>query len=198
MVVTLAVYLAQLLNSCDALRAIDPPPAPPAIEQSLDDWLSDQHLPEGQLRDIRQHAQKFAATTAARGWTDKQLSDAKHRLICSVLEATIPSCLSAKLFDNSGLTESEKLAARMALVRYGRALATGKLAVEQMMMLEAMVCQPERHQLRTDVSDAELSAFVEALGTLADQADIPKIVPAADASDLFAAEVDRLLNGDTK
>lgn len=165
-----------------------------ALEQALDDTS----LPDEEKVQIQEQVDRVVTAFEEGQLTEAQVELLVNELAESPLAASVVAySIEKKYFDSSGLSDEEKEAGRNTLKRCVRGWLDEKLTEEDADPVLSHIGTKDdagNWELRDQVSDEELRAFLAAAKELADSAEIPETVEEVDPSDEIKRIVDAALN----
>jgi hypothetical protein len=155
-------------------------------------------LPQQEKREIEVQVDRVADAFRNERLSVDQMGTIIEKLTQSPLMSTIVvSTADAKYINRSGLNDEEKAQARVTLHRFVRGAVDGKIdenSVNETLEHIADRQQNGGWQLRDQVSDEQLRAFLDTAKTKADEAQVPDEPDEFDPSDEVKRIIDETMN----
>lgn len=164
---------------------------------AVDAMVEASELPAQEQAEVKEQLTRVTDAFRENRISGDQVEQLLQQLVESPL---IPSFMvgvaDAKYLSKSGLAEEEKVEGRQSLGRFVRGLTNEQ--IDEQALDEVMVHVADRGpngdwNLRDKVSDEDLRAFLAAIKTKADEAEIPLEVEAVDPSEEFRRIIDDVL-----
>jgi len=167
---------------------------------AIDAMLEASELPDQEQAEIKVQLTRVTDAFREGQLSGEQTAELLQQLTESPLMATLMvGVADAEYLSQSGLTEDEKVEGRQSLGRFVRGFTNEQ--IDEQAFDEVMVHIADRGPngdwiLRDEVSDDDLRAFLVAVKTKADEAEIPLEVETVDPSEEFRRIIDDVLGAD--
>lgn len=164
---------------------------------ATDQMIEGSGLPEQEKAELKAEVKRLTD-----GFSDGSISfEQMQAVFLGLIESPLGSmfmvqAIEKQYLDVSGLTDEEKAAAKVTLQRYARGLASKKISLDSTDRVLVHVADKDAEgqwQIREQVTDEELKAFLEAAKTEADEAEVPEEVEPIDPSDELKKVIDEVL-----
>ncbi len=165
--------------------------------QVAEQMIDDSQLPEAEKAEVKAQVQRIVTLAKENKLTNEQFTRLLEGFGESPLISTfVIFAVEKQYFDKSGLTDEEKEAGRIALRRvvHGVVNEDIKQAQVETLMDSIMVDKGDgKKELKQQLTDEELKAFLADATKLADDAGVPAEVPEVDPSDELKRIIDEAI-----
>jgi hypothetical protein len=162
----------------------------PAVEQAIDQL----EFPEAEKAEMKQQVQRMVQLAKDGKINAENFGKMIEKLVESPLMSSfVLLVIEKQYFEKSGLTDEEKEQGRTAIRRVVQGAVDEKITQQQLNDLIATISEPTgggEQELKQQLTDEELRAFLAAAQQLADDAGVAAEVPEVDPSDELKRIID--------
>lgn len=167
--------------------------------QAIEGMIDQSQLPEQQKVELKAQVRRVTDGFREGTISDEQLQRVVEGFLKSpLMSVLLVEAVEAKYFPSSGLSDEEKAAGRQALGRFSSGLMNEQIEQQAIDQVIAPIADRDTEgnwQLRDQVTDDQLRAFLDGAKAKADEAGVPEELEPIDPSDELKKIIDEALAG---